>query len=124
MSVSLPLLEKIKELRETYDPRKLGSRIRILFVGGSPPKQNNVEFNKVRFFYNRNTRLYFATFRAFNSVFGIDEQEFLEYFMGFRCYLYDIFEVPGKKINSVQNIELEEAKRSLGILFEKIGLSL
>jgi len=47
--------------------------IAILFVGESAPSEN-------RFFYLRNTILYCAFFMAFRIVYGVKEDEFLEYF--------------------------------------------
>jgi len=96
-----------------YDPRSEGLRIRILFVGESPPKDAPQNF-----FYNRTSMLYYATFLAFHLRFGVPERDFLELFKKLGCYLYDLFEVPGMVVQGKEQgkrirasiHEIEEAK--------------
>ena len=98
--------EEIEELRKDWNPRNVRVRIKVLFVGESPPKSG-------RFFYNRNSVLYYATFRAFSRVFRITEPEFLEFFQKSGCYLYDVLKTPGEKIKKVNKSTLNQAKEDL-----------
>jgi hypothetical protein len=67
-------------LRESFRP----SRIRILFVGESPPASG-------RFFYSANSGLYRAMREAFQSVHPrIDDDNFLSMFRASGCYLIDL----------------------------------
>ena len=99
-------VEEIEELRKDWNPQNVRVRIKVLFVGESPPKSG-------RFFYDRNTALYYATFCAFSRVFGVSEPEFLEFFQKSGCYLYDVLKVPGKKITDVDKSILNQAKEDL-----------
>lgn len=109
-------VKAIKELRDKYDPRRRGLKIRILFIGESPPPEAPQIF-----FYNRTSILYYATFLAFHKVFGVREDSFLEFFRDLGCYLYDLFEEPGKIIQGKEGEgrvrasrdEVEKAKREL-----------
>jgi len=84
-----------------HNPREEGLKIRILFVGESPPKDAPQNF-----FYNRTSILYYATFLTFHRKFGIKEHDFLKFFKRSGCYLCDLFEVPGMIIQG----EEKEAK--------------
>ena len=99
-------VEEIEELRKDWNPQNVRVRIKVLFVGESPPKSG-------RFFYDRNTALYYATFCAFSRVFGVSEPEFLEFFQKSGCYLYDVLKVPGQKITDVDKSTLNQAKEDL-----------
>ena len=70
---------RIEKIRNRYCPKK----ITILFVGKSAPSED-------RFFYLRNTILYYASFIAFHRVYGVKEDEFLEHFQKLGCFLYDL----------------------------------
>jgi len=98
--------EEMEELREEWNPQNIGVRIKVLFVGESPPKSG-------RFFYNRNSVLYCATFCAFSRIFRIAEPEFLEFFQKSGCYLYDVLKVPGQEIKEVDKSTLNQAKEDL-----------
>ena len=99
-------VEEIEELRKDWNPQNVRVRIKVLFVGESPPKSG-------RFFYDRNTALYYATFCAFSRVFGVSEPEFLEFFQKSGCYLHDVLKVPGQKITDVDKSTLNQAKEDL-----------
>ena len=99
-------VEEMEELRKDWNPKNVRVRIKVLFVGESPPKSG-------RFFYNRNSVLYYATFRAFSRVFGIVKPEFLEFFQKSGCYLYDVLKTPGEKIKKVDTSTLNQAKEDL-----------
>jgi|GEM_PF-6685442 len=117
----------IKRLREMYDPRKEGLKIRILFVGESHPKDAPRSF-----FYSRTSILYYATFLTFHKKFGIKERDFLKFFKRSGCYLYDLFEDPGMIIQGEEKegrpraskYEVEKAKGELEkfILSERPGI--
>ena len=92
---------RIEEIRNRYDPKWVGKDIAILFVGESAPSEN-------RFFYLRNTVLYRAFFMAFRIVYGVKEDEFLEYFQKLGCFLYDLLPC-GKKWNVASDKEKEQA---------------
>lgn len=96
----------VEELREKYRPEK----IRVLFVAESPPKPD--DSREVRFFYNKNTVLYYATFVAFHRVYSIKEREFLTVFQKLGCYLYDLLRV-GQKWRNVRRDERNKALNSL-----------
>jgi hypothetical protein len=103
------MIEEIERLREEWNPQREGIKIRILFIGESPPEPG-------RFFYNRNTALYYATFCAFSRVFRVSEPEFLEFFQKSGCYLYDMLKVPGQKIKEIKKVDksiLNQAKEDL-----------
>lgn len=99
------MVEDVEDLRQRWNPLRQDIKIKVLFVGESPPKQG--------FFYNRNTILYFATFCAFSRKFGVDENNFLSFFKKKGCYLYDLFNVSGQKINQVSLQALNNAKQNL-----------
>ncbi|HEX3879133.1 MAG TPA: uracil-DNA glycosylase family protein [Bryobacteraceae bacterium] len=70
---------KREALRASYRPR----RVKILFVGESPPASG-------RFFYSRNSGLYRALRDAFQRVDkSIVEENFLSIFQQTGCYLID-----------------------------------
>jgi uracil-DNA glycosylase len=66
-------------LRRAYRPE----RVKMLFVGESPPMSG-------RFFYNRDSGLYRAVRDAFHQVdSSINDENFLTVFRGAGCYLVD-----------------------------------
>ena len=98
--------EELEVVRDRYYPGRFRRRVILLFVCESPPSVS-------RFFYFRNSVLYFATFCAFSRVFGVGEPEFLDFFAGMGCYVYDLFEEPGKKVDKVSGEELFLARERL-----------
>ena len=92
---------RVEDVRDRYDPKWVDKDITILFVGESAPSEN-------RFFYLRNTVLYRAFFMAFRIVYGVKEDEFLEYFQKLGCFLYDLLPC-GKKWNVASDKEKEQA---------------
>ena len=90
---------RVEEIRNRYCPKK----ITILFVGESAPSEN-------RFFYLRNTILYCAFFMAFRRVYGVKEDEFLEYFQKLGCFLYDLLPC-GKKWSGKKKVASKKEKK-------------
>ena len=111
---------RIEEIRNRYDPKWVGRDITILFVGESAPSEN-------RFFYLRNTILYYASFIAFHRVYGVKEDEFLEHFQKLGCFLYDLLpcgkkwsDEGKKKVASEE--EREQAKAKFREFIRREGL--
>lgn len=77
-----------EEIREKYNPKRYGMKVKVLFVGESPPK--------TKFFYLTNSNLYFATKEAFEKAYGREIPNFLKCFMLLGCYLLDLYNEPGK----------------------------
>jgi hypothetical protein len=77
-------LRSRERLRRSFHPKK----VRILFVGESPPASG-------RFFYQADSGLYRATREAFLKAFPeLRERDFLESFRSLGCYLVDLCERP------------------------------
>jgi hypothetical protein len=79
-----------QHLRHKYKPDK----IRVLFVGESPPAGGT-------FFYKADSKLYHFTQRAFSDVFGVafEDKRFLDWFKNICCYLADLCPTPINKKN-------------------------
>lgn len=79
-----------ERLRRSYRP----ARIRLLFIGESPPASG-------RFFYRRDSGLYRAIRDAFRRVEpSITDDTFLEVFQGLGCYLIDACAAPVDHLNA------------------------
>lgn len=77
-------LHSNERLRQSFRPRK----VRILFVGESPPASG-------RFFYHADSGLYRAIREAFVKAFpNLREADFLKSFRNLGCYLVDLCELP------------------------------
>jgi hypothetical protein len=81
-----------EQLRRKYRP----ARVKLLFVGESPP-------TSARFFYQADSGLY----RAFRDTFvsalpNLDGADFLESFSNLGCYLVDLCEAPVDKLTPRQ----------------------
>ena len=77
-------LRSAERLRRRFRPRK----VRILFIGESPPASG-------RFFYQADSVLYRATRQAFLKAFpDLRDRHFLESFRGLGCYFVDLCERP------------------------------
>jgi hypothetical protein len=73
-----------ERLRRTFRPKK----VRILFVGESPPASG-------RFFYHADSGLYRAIREAFVKAFpNLREADFLKLFRNLGCYLLDLCDRP------------------------------
>jgi hypothetical protein len=73
-----------ERLRRSFRP----PRIRLLFVGESPPASG-------RFFYSANSGLYRAMWAAFQIADpGVDDENFLSMFCSRGCYLTDLCHEP------------------------------
>jgi uracil DNA glycosylase superfamily protein len=79
-----------KRLRRSFRPK----RVRVLFVGESPPASG-------RFFYHADSGLYRAIREAFMKAFpDLREADFLESFRGMGCYLVDLCERPVDRLKT------------------------
>jgi hypothetical protein len=79
-----------ERLRERYRPE----RVRILFVGESPPASG-------RFFYQADSGLYSAIRDTFLAAFpDLRKDHFLESFRSMGCYLVDLSEKPVDRLNA------------------------
>ena len=92
----MPLVRQTQErLRRAYLPRK----VRILFVGESPPASQ-------RFFYQADSGLYramrAAVVAALPTIVDLDDAEFLEAFCDLGCYLVDLCEQPVDRFASAK----------------------
>jgi hypothetical protein len=77
-------LQSNERLRQSFRPR----RVRILFVGESPPASG-------RFFYRADSGLYRAIHQAFVKAFpNLREADFLKSFRNLGCYLVDLCDRP------------------------------
>src|SRR5579862_6651994 len=77
-------MNKQERLRRSYLP----SKVRILFVGESPPASG-------RFFYEQNSGLYRAVRDAFHGAYPhVEDEKFLRFFQETGCYLIDLCRVP------------------------------
>ena len=100
-------------LRKIFMPDK----ITILFVGDCPPESGT-------FFYNpenpsilgKTTKEAFE--RAYNVKFRT-YRDFLEFFRSKGCFLYNLFEEPGKSIEVATKEEIESAKENLADFIRK-----
>ncbi len=80
----LPRTNSAERLRRTFQP----ARVRLLFVGESPPASG-------RFFYRRDSGLYRAMRDAFQRVdSSIGDDDFLAVFQSWGCYLIDLCPEP------------------------------
>jgi hypothetical protein len=76
--------ERVAAARERLRRRYRPSRVRMLFVGESPPASG-------RFFYQADSGLYRAIRQTFLSVFpNLKQTDFLESFRDLGCYLVDL----------------------------------
>jgi hypothetical protein len=90
---------KRERLSRSYRP----SRVRILFVGESPPASG-------RFFYQADSGLYRAIREAFVSAFpALDPRDFLQSFRDLGCYLVDLCPTP---IDHLSSASRKKAHRS------------
>jgi hypothetical protein len=81
-----------ERLRRSYRP----AQVRILFVGESPPASG-------RFFYQADSGLYRAIRNTFRVAFpNLPEDDFLNSFRRWGCYLVDLCDKPVDRLNSSQ----------------------
>jgi hypothetical protein len=83
------ILQSSERLRRSFRPKK----VRILFVGESPPASG-------RFFYRGNSGLYRAIREAFVKAFpNLREADFLRSFRDLGCYLVDLCDLPVDRLS-------------------------
>ena len=88
-----------ERLRRSYLPK----RVRILFVGESPPASG-------RFFYQADSGLYHAIREAFVTVFpALQHRDFLSSFRDLGCYLVDLCPKP---VDRLSDASRSKARRS------------
>jgi hypothetical protein len=81
--------ESAERLRRAYRP----ARVRLLFIGESPPASG-------RFFYRGDSGLYRAMRDAFRTVDpSIPEEDFLRAFQAWGCYLVDLCREPVDRLD-------------------------
>ncbi len=100
---------KIKIIRWKYRPK----RIKILFVGESPPP-----YGRKTFFYQGRAGLFIHTISAFKNVFGNKLNKFsnfLKYFESKGCYLDDLCPKPSNfyEINKKKGIYIKLLSRRI-----------
>jgi hypothetical protein len=79
-----PVRERQENLRLSFRP----ARVRLLFIGESPPASG-------RFFYQSDSGLYRAMRDAFHAVdSSVDDANFLSWFQAAGCYLIDLCPEP------------------------------
>jgi hypothetical protein len=94
MARTEPAVSK-ERLRLSYRP----ARVRMLFVGESPPASG-------RFFYQADSGLYRAMRDAFaRALPNVDKDDFLKQFQVLGCYLVDLCGKPVDRLNSKQRRE-------------------
>jgi len=80
-----------EELRSSFQP----ARLRLLFIGESPPASG-------RFFYQRDSGLYRAMRDTFRSVdASVDDENFLDVFQSSGCYLIDLSPEPVDHLEAI-----------------------
>jgi len=88
-----------ERLRKHYRPR----RVRILFVGESPPASG-------RFFYQADSGLYRAVRQTFLRAFpSLENTEFLDSFCSLGCYLVDLC---GEPVDDMTELDRMDARQS------------
>ena len=86
--------EEVSVTRERLRKRYLPDRVRILFVGESPPASG-------RFFYQADSGLYWALRETFLTAFPLlKKTDFLNSFRSLGCYLVDVCGEPVDKLDS------------------------
>jgi len=100
-----------EEIRGKYDPRKQGRRVRILFIGESPPGTT--------FFYCMNSKLFYATKRAFEKAYNrkLSKRGFLLCFKHLGCYLIDFF---NGYTNRIVNSHCQDFKDQINYIINQI----
>lgn len=92
-----------EQLRHSYKPHK----VKLLFVGESPPASG-------RFFYARNSGLYRAMLRVFAEVdCAINEDNFLAAFQSAGCYLFDLCPDPVDRLCTQQRRAVRTSSEKL-----------
>lgn len=112
-SVSPLQAEAARErLRRRYRP----ARVRILFVGESPPASG-------RFFYQADSGLYRAFRQTFLSAFPeLKSTEFLESFRKLDCYLVDLCRSPVDRLSTKQRrLACTRAEARLGEMIRRLN---
>jgi hypothetical protein len=95
-SNSLSTHSRRERLRRRYQPK----RVRLLFVGESPPASG-------RFFYQADSGLYRAVRRTFITVFPeLENVDFLDAFRALDCYLVDLCGWPVDRMDRKERAEM------------------
>ncbi|AEF95994.1 hypothetical protein [Methanotorris igneus] len=92
-----------EEIREKYNPTRQNIKVKVLFIGESPPKST--------FFYCANSKLYSATKEAFEKAYGRKIPNSLQCFMLLGCYLIDLYNEPGRKAKKLCGLEVYEKEK-------------
>jgi hypothetical protein len=111
--VSAPKAEAARErLRRRYQP----ARVRILFVGESPPASG-------RFFYQADSGLYRAIRQTFLSALPeLKSADFLESFRKLDCFLVDLCRSPVDRLPTKQRrLACAQAESRLGTIIHRLN---
>jgi hypothetical protein len=94
----LPVKRDKPQETEVFRQRYRPARVKVLFVGESPPASG-------RFFYHANSGLYRAIRRAFiRAIPSLEEQDFLKHFQQLGCYLVDLCPNPVNRLDGKERI--------------------
>jgi hypothetical protein len=101
-----------ERLRRSYRP----GRVRLLFVGESPPASG-------RFFYQADSGLYRAIRRTFLSAFpDLKDAHFLESFRKLDCYLVDLCRSPVDRLTRKQRrLAWAQSEPRLGTMIRRLN---
>jgi hypothetical protein len=107
---------KIAAARERLRRRYRPARVRILFVGESPPASG-------RFFYQADSGLYRAVQQTFLAAFlGLSAANFLESFRKLDCYLVDLCGRPVDRLTARQRrLACSQGETRLGATIRRIN---
>jgi len=103
-----------KRIRDRYNPTKQNMKVKVLFIGESPPKNS--------FFYCANSNLYFATKEAFEKAYRKQIPNFLDCFKHLGCYLIDLYNKLNIKAKSpCGQIDQQEKRKLISNLATQIS---
>ena len=107
---------KVAAARERLRRRYRPARVRILFVGESPPASG-------RFFYQADSGLYRAVRQSFEAAFpGLKATDFLETFRNLDCYLIDLCGRPVDRLTPKQRrLACDRGEKQLGATIRRFN---
>ncbi len=107
---------KVAMARERLRRRYRPARVRILFVGESPPASG-------RFFYQADSGLYRAVRQTFLAAFpGLKATDFLESFRKLDCYLIDLCGRPVDRLTTkLRKLACDRAETQLGATIRRFN---
>jgi hypothetical protein len=108
--------DKVAAARERLRRRYRPARVRMLFVGESPPASG-------RFFYQADSGLYRAVRQSFLSAFpDLKDADFLDSFRKLDCYLVDLCGSPVDRLTSNQRrLTCAQGETRLGAIIRRLN---